>query len=75
MLSNLFQAYDENREIGTSCDDKNYQKKVQQWKKQGKILDGLTKWLNVGQVADALNVTRGQDAWKIMIDYPKKQNI
>ena len=43
------------------------------WGKQhGKMSDGLTKWLNVGRVTEALKATADRDVWKIMIDYAKE---
>ena len=33
------------------------------------MLDGLSKWLKIGRVTDALKVTRNRDAWKVMIVY------
>ena len=30
-----------------------------------KMLDGLTKWLEVGRVTEALKVTRDREAWKV----------
>ena len=29
--------------------------------------DGLTKWLKLRRVTDALQVTRDRDGWKVMI--------
>ena len=36
-----------------------------------KILDGLTKWLKVASVTDALKTTRGY-TWKVVIAYVKE---
>ena len=41
--------------------------------KQHEMLDGLTKWLKVRQVTDALKVTRDIDAWKIMVIFTNEQ--
>ena len=38
-----------------------------------KMLDKLTKWLNVGPVTDALKVKRDQDVLKVKIAYTKEQ--
>ena len=35
------------------------------------MLDGLTKWLKVGRVTEALEASRDRDAWKVMIAYAK----
>ena len=35
------------------------------------MLDGLTKWLNVGRVIGVLKVTRDLDAWSNLIFYAK----
>ena len=32
-----------------------------------KMLNGLTKWLNIGQVTDALKVMRDRDGWKVIV--------
>ena len=43
--------------------------------KQGeKMLDGLTKWLKVGRVTEALKATRDRDAWKVMIAFAKEHD-
>ena len=39
-------------------------------KKQAKMSDGLTKYLNVGRVTGALRALKDRDAWKVMIAYP-----
>ena len=39
------------------------------------MLDGLTKWLNVAQVIDALKATIVQNAWKVIITYAKALKI
>ena len=39
------------------------------------MFNGLTKWLNVARVTDALKVTRDRDSWKVMITYAKEQSI
>ena len=44
-------------------------------KRQGKMLDVLTKLLNLGQVTDALKVTRDRGGWKFMIAFAKEQSI
>ena len=36
-------------------------------KQRGKILDGVTKWLKIGQVREALKVMKNTDVWKVMI--------
>ena len=36
------------------------------------MLDGLSKWLKVGVVTEALKATRNKDAWKVMIAYAKE---
>ena len=38
-------------------------------KQREKMLDGLTKWLKVGRVKEALKVTSDRDAWKVIIAY------
>ena len=43
---------------GKSCDNWNDQRKTAK-----NMLEGLTKRLNVGQVTDAVKVTRDPDAW------------
>ena len=50
-ICNIFLQCDEKRETGTCCDNWNDQQRE-------KILDRLTKWLNVGRVTDALKATR-----------------
>ena len=35
-------------------------------------MDGLTKWLKVGRVTEALKVKKDMDAWKVMIAYAKE---
>ena len=46
--------------------------KLNRGKQRKNILDGLTKWLNLGRVTEALKVTRDRDAWKGMITYAKE---
>ena len=41
-------------------------------KQREKMVDGLTKWLIIGGVRDALKATRDRDAWKVMIAYAKE---
>ena len=41
-------------------------------KQPAKMLDGLTKWLTLRIVTHALEATRQQDAWKVMIAYAKE---
>ena len=41
-------------------------------KQPEKMLDGLTKWLKVGQVKEALKTMRDRDTWKFMIPYTKE---
>ena len=41
-------------------------------KHREKILDGLTKWPHLGQVIDALKVTKDRDVWKAMIVHATK---
>ena len=41
-------------------------------KQGGKMLDGLTKWLKVGRVTDALKATRDREAWKVMVAHTKE---
>ena len=43
-------------------------------KQHEKILDGLTKWLKVGRVKEALKATRDRDAWKVIITYANKEH-
>ena len=31
-----------------------------------KMLDGLTKWLKVGRVTEAMEAMRDRDAWKVI---------
>ena len=59
----------EKRETRTSCDNWNERWETQQGKK---MLDGLTKWLKVGRVTEALEATWDRDAWKVMIVYAKE---
>ena len=42
-------------------------------KQREKMLDGLTKWLNVGRMTDALKAKSDRDAWKVVIAYAKEQ--
>ena len=42
-------------------------------KQREKIFAGLTKWLKVRRVTEALKAKRGRDAWKVMIAYSKEQ--
>ena len=37
------------------------------------MLDGLTRWLKLGRVTDALTATRDGDALKVMIGFAKGQ--
>ena len=37
------------------------------------MLVELTKWLNLGQVTDALQTASDREAWKIMITYANEQ--
>ena len=37
------------------------------------MLDGLTKWLNVGRETDALKVSGNRVAWKLMSAYAIEQ--
>ena len=48
--------------------------KLSRGKQPEKVLDGLTKWLNVGCMTDALKATRDTDTWKVMTAYPKAPN-
>ena len=41
-------------------------------KQHEKMMDGLTKWLQVGQGTEPLKATRDRDAWKVMIAYAKE---
>ena len=54
MPSSLFWSYDEKRETRTSRDNCNDQGKPQRGNTVLKILDELTKLLNVGRVTEAL---------------------
>ena len=38
-----------------------------------KIWDSLTKWLNIGQVIDALKATRNRNTWRVMTTHTKEQ--
>ena len=58
------------RENRSSCQNLNDQGKMQQGKTA--MLDGLTKWLKVGRVTEALKATRGRGVWKVMIAYAKE---
>ena len=41
--------------------------------KQSQImLDGLTQWIKVGRVIEALKTTRDRDSWEVMIAYSKE---
>ena len=42
-------------------------------RKREKMLDGLTKWLKVGRVTDALTAMMDRDVWEIMIAYAKER--
>ena len=42
-------------------------------KQQEKMLNGLTKWLKVGQVTDALQAMKDRDVWKVMIPYAQEK--
>ena len=44
-------------------------------KQHGMIFNGLTKWVNVGHMTDALKATRDPDVWKNIITYAKDQEI
>ena len=48
--------------------------KYRKEKQREKMLDGLTKWLKVGRLTDALKATRHSDALKVMIAYTKEQD-
>ena len=37
-----------------------------------KILDGLTKWLKVARVTEALKAMRDRDVWKVMISFAEE---
>ena len=41
-------------------------------KQRQKLLNGLTKWLKVGQGTEALKATRDRDAWKVMTAHSKR---
>ena len=41
-------------------------------KQHEKMLDGLTKWLKVGQVTEPPKAARDRNAWKAMITYAKE---
>ena len=41
-------------------------------KQQQKMMDGLTKWLKVGRMTEALKARRDRDVWKVMIAYAKE---
>ena len=43
------------------------ERKRSRGKQREKKLDGLTKWLKVGPVIDALKAMRYRDVWKVMI--------
>ena len=36
------------------------------------MLGGLTEWLKVGRVTEALKMTRERDVWKVMIAYAEE---
>ena len=59
----LFWLCDGKRETRTSCDNWNDRRKMQQGKQREKMLDGPTKWLQVGTVTEALTATRDKEAW------------
>ena len=42
-------------------------------KQRENMLDGLTKWLKVGRVTDALKAMRDRDARKVMMTYAKER--
>ncbi|GFO27665.1 hypothetical protein PoB_005417000 [Plakobranchus ocellatus] len=50
------------KEDGAHCDNR-YDGR----KKEQKMLDGLTKWLNAGRVTQALTATMDRDVWKDMV--------
>ena len=60
-----FFGHDEKRDTRTSCGNWNGRGETQ----REKMLDGLTKWLKVGRVTEALKATRDRDAWKVTIAY------
>ena len=41
--------------------------KCSRGKQHEKMLDGLTKWLKVGRVTEALKARRDRDLWKVII--------
>ena len=41
-------------------------------KQREKMLDGLTKWLKLRRMTEALKATKNKDAWKVMIAYAKE---
>ena len=41
-------------------------------KQRVKMLDGLIKWLKVGQTTYALKEMRDKDMWKVVITFPKE---
>ena len=43
-------------------------------KQREKMLDRITKWLNVGRGTDSLKATRDRDAWKVMIAYAEEHD-
>ena len=67
MPGNLIWPNDEKGESRTSCDNWSDQRKTAK-----KKLDGLTKWLNVRRMTDALKVIMNRDAY-VMITNPKSR--
>ena len=47
--------------------------KCSRGKQCDKMLDGLTKWFEVGRVTEALKAKRDRDVWKVIIFYAKEQ--
>ena len=70
--SNLFWPYDEKRETKHLVTTGMMKGKRSMGKQSENMLDGLTKWLEVGRVTEALKATWDRDLWKIMIAFAKQ---
>ena len=42
-------------------------------KQSQNMLDGLTQWIKIGRVIEALKTTRDRDSWEVMIAYSKER--
>ena len=58
--------------LRTSYDNCNDEGKRSRGNQREKMLDGLTKWLKVRRVTEALKATRDRGSWKVIIAYAKE---